>query len=73
MRGKSKKKNNKGAPYAKVYQKAWTSFRKKEREKVVRGRKKNKNNEGAPYATSRPKIMKIHDLHPEHNSYKHNL
>jgi hypothetical protein len=57
----------------KVDQKAWTSFGKKEREKVVRGRKKKKNNKAAPYAKSRPKSMNIHDLHLEHNSYKHNL
>ncbi len=41
----------------KVDQKAWTSFGKKEREKVVKWRKKNKNNKGAPYAKSRPKSM----------------
>jgi hypothetical protein len=39
----------------KVDQKAWTSFGKKEREKVVRGRKKNKNNKDAPYSKSREK------------------
>jgi hypothetical protein len=57
----------------KVDQKTWTSLGKKEREKVLKGRKKNKNNKGAPYAKSRPKSMNIHDLYPEHNSYKHNL
>jgi hypothetical protein len=39
----------------------------------MKGRKKKKNNKGAPSAKSRPKSMNIHDLHLEHNSYKHNL
>jgi hypothetical protein len=55
--GERKRKRIKVPPMPKVDQKTWTSFTKKEREKVERGRKKKKNNEGVPYAKSRPKNM----------------